>query len=209
MIDEQGHIALTLAQRRQGYFDHAQAIVQIGTETALIDKVSNILIRSSQKTHVKLMRLGRPKARDALFLNDAQQAHLQIEGHFANLVQKQRSAFGRFNLSDRTTFFGSRKRARLVTKQLSREEITGDCSAIDCNERPLASRHAVQSARHDLFARARLTQKQDIGLNGRHLANELIDLTPCGRLANIINNVFCRSAAKRLTAPLRTSRSPV
>ena len=209
MIDEQGHIAFTLAQRRQGDFDHAQAIVQIGTETALIDKSSNILIRSSQKTHVKLMRFGRPKARDALFLNDAQQAHLQIEGHFANLVQKQRSAFGRFNLSDRTAFFGSRKRARLVTKQLGREEVTGNRPAIDCNERPLASGHAMQGARHNLFACTRLTQKQDIGLNGRHLANEFINLAPCRRLADIVDNVFRRSAAKRLAAPLCASPSPV
>ena len=100
MIDEQSHIALALAQRRQGDFHRAQAIAQIGTETAFVNKASDILIRCSQKTNVKLVRLGRPKARDALLLNDAQQTYLQIERHFANLVQKQRSTFGRFNLSD-------------------------------------------------------------------------------------------------------------
>ena len=56
---------------------------------------------------------------------------------------------------------------------------------------------------------ARLAQKQDIGLDGRHFANELINLAPRGRLANIVDNVFRRSAAKRFTAPLRASRSPI
>src|SRR6185437_11969643 len=75
-------------------------------------------------------------------LQHAQQLHLHGGAHVADLIEKQRAAFG-----DLEAAFAGRdgagEGALLVTEELRLEELGGNGAAVDGDERPVAARAAT------------------------------------------------------------------
>ena len=87
-------VLLPLAQRRQPQAHDVEAVHQVLAEQALPHALLQVLVRRGDDAHV---RLQRRVAADAVVLavgEHAQQAHLQVGRHVADLVEEQRAAFG-------------------------------------------------------------------------------------------------------------------
>ena len=83
-----------LAQRRQPQAHDVEAVQQVLAEEALAHALLEILVRRRDDAHV---RRERRVAADAVVLavgEHAQQAHLQVRRHVADLVEEQRAALG-------------------------------------------------------------------------------------------------------------------
>ena len=86
--------SLPLAQRRQAQPHDVEPVHQVLAEQSLAHALLEILVRRRDHAHV---RLERRMAADAVVLavgQHAQQPHLQVGRHVADLVQEQRAAFG-------------------------------------------------------------------------------------------------------------------
>ena len=97
-----------------------------------------------------------------------QQLHLQSQRHLPDLVQEQRAAVGILDLPLHLPM-GARKRALLVTEQLTLQQVFRNRSAIDGNEwAVLAGRAAMDGARNEFLAGAAVSHDQDGDIGIRH-----------------------------------------
>jgi hypothetical protein len=84
----------------------------------------------------------------------------------SDLVEHQRGAMRRFQTA-RLRFSRSRKRAPLMTEQLSFEQITRQRRAVDLHQWLGGSARArMDEARERFFSRPRLARNQHIGISG-------------------------------------------
>ena len=94
MPGERRDVVRPLAQRRQAQAHDVEAMQQVLAEQPLPHALLEVLVRRRDDAHV---RLQRRVAADAVVLavgEHAQQAHLQVGRHVADLVQEQRAALG-------------------------------------------------------------------------------------------------------------------
>ena len=85
---------------------------------------------------------------------------MQIKGHVADLVQKQRAAIGLLKAAP-AGGLRARERTALVAKQFALEQILRDGGGVDGHKGLVgAGRVFVQRVRHQLFARARLARDE-------------------------------------------------
>ena len=112
-----------------------------------------------------------PRAADAEEhpgLEHAQQLHLAVGLHLADLVEEERAAVGQLDEpglgADRAG-----ERALLVAEQLGLEHLARQGAAVDRHEGPLGARRAlVDGARHQLLAGAALAEDQHRRVGRRH-----------------------------------------
>src|SRR5215470_18865562 len=81
-----------------------------------------------------LYRLIAADALDFPFLKNTQELRLHRDGHIANFVEKQRAAFGLFELPH-VTRTGTSKRAFLMAEQFGFDQFGRHCSAVQRDER--------------------------------------------------------------------------
>ena len=93
-------------------------------------------------------------ALELALLQHAQELGLEVEGHLADLVEKDRAAVGQLEaaLARRQ---GTRERALLVPEELTLLEARSDCGAVDLDQRPVCAEAAlVDGAGNQLFSGA-------------------------------------------------------
>ncbi len=103
-----------------------------------------------------------------VFLQHAQQFHLQTHRHVADLVEEQSAALGRL---EQTLVLARRPRERtfLVTEQFGLEEILRHRRTVDGHEWFVVPRaRIVDRPREQLLARAALARDQHAGVGRRH-----------------------------------------
>jgi hypothetical protein len=106
---------------------------------------------------------------EGALLQHAQELHLHVECHIADLVEKQRAAVGELE-TPHTGGERSGESALLVPEQLTFEELSRDGSAIDGDERTIgAAGQLVNTPRHELFAATRLAMDE----HGAVIASDL------------------------------------
>ena len=113
-----------------------------------------VLVRGGDDAHVALQRLVATDAVELAVAEHAQQTRLQVEGHVADLVEKQRAAVG---LLEAAAAHGLRagEGAALVAEQFALQQVLRDRRGVDGHERPAGARAVlVQRARHQFLARA-------------------------------------------------------
>ena len=160
MAREQGHVLAPLAQRRQAHADDIEPVVEVFAEAAFTHAAFEVLVRGRDHAHVRLDRLMAADAVKAAFLQHPQQPRLQVGGHVADLVQKQRSALGLLE-APAALLLRAGKSPALVTEQLRLEQVLGHRSRIDGDERARCARTvAVQRARHQFLAGPGLASDQ-------------------------------------------------
>src|SRR5690606_30663676 len=89
---KQRYVALALAQRRKHQRHHIDAIIQIGAEFLLDDRLFQILVGRGDKTDIHLDGAAAADPFELAFLEHAQQLGLERRRQFADLVEKQRPA---------------------------------------------------------------------------------------------------------------------
>ena len=129
------HIIATITQRRQGHWDHMQAIIQILTEAPGAYFFQRVAIGGADKAHIGLQRLAAAHGLKRAGLDEAQQFALQRQIHFANLIKEQRAAIRRPRRTNAVRHC-ARKSAAHMAEDFAFNQILRDSRAIDGNERP-------------------------------------------------------------------------
>src|SRR6185369_11592088 len=116
------NVLAPIAQRRHLDRHHTQAIVEILAEAPFADGLFEVAIGRRDDAHVHALR-GHPADRlEHAVLEHAQQLHLQLRAHVADLVEEDRAAVGQTEpahaRADR-----AREGAALVTEHLALEQI--------------------------------------------------------------------------------------
>ena len=143
ITSQDGNVFAPLAQGRHEEGDDVQAIEQILSETAACNFVLQILVCCGDHANIDAYG-GRSADRlETLFLDGAQDLGLSLERHVPDLVQKERSAVGQFELA----FLGiacAGERAFCMSEQFALNEFFRNRCAIHFDER------LVRSAAHEM-----------------------------------------------------------
>lgn len=116
--------------------------------------------------------LGAANPGDLLGLDCAQEFHLEIHRHIADLIQHERTVVGILEQADLSLGIGSGKRAFLITEQLRFQQVSRNGSTVDLYIWfVVAQAPAVDLICDDLFPHARLPGNQ----NGRICGGDMID----------------------------------
>ena len=114
---EVGDVLEPLPQRRQPQRHDIQPIEQILAEQALIDLLLQVAIGGGDDADVGPDRRAAADCRVFALLQHAQQPRLRFHRHVADLVEKQRAAFGLLETAD-VTILRAGEGALLVAEQL-------------------------------------------------------------------------------------------
>ena len=94
VLDQQRDVLLAVAQGRNLQAEDVEAEVEVAAEGAVGDRRLQIAIGGGQDADVDVHALGAAHRTDFLFLDGAQQLGLQVDGQFADLVEKHGAAVG-------------------------------------------------------------------------------------------------------------------
>ena len=179
-------------QLRQADLHKAQTVVQVAAELLLGDQTLDVLVRRGDHAHVERLRGVRSQLRDALLLQHAQQAHLHVHRHLADLVEEQRAAVRELELPHRARLARPGERPALVAEQLGGQQVARQGAAVDGHELAGASAATMQRAGHHFLAGARLAQQQHVRLDGRDLLHHAVDLLPLLGFPDVVHLVAGR-----------------
>src|SRR5882724_317597 len=158
--DQQGNIAFAVAQRGQLDLHDVEAEIQVLAKGSGFDGGIEIAVGGGDDANVDVAAFGGPYRLDFALLESAQELGLEIDGHVANLVEKERATVRGFE----QTLLGldsPGERAFNVAEQLGLDERGNQSGAIDGNEGAiLASTKEVDAAGHQFLAGAALAQHQ-------------------------------------------------
>ena len=129
------------------------AVEEIGTERALFHQLREISVGGAEQGEIDRLGLAAAQGRHLAFLQDSQQAGLQVEWHVADLVEKQDAAVRLLHAPRSATPLSSGEGAIGVTEELGFDEGFGEGCAVDRDEGSFpALAEAVQATGEDLFA---------------------------------------------------------
>src|SRR6516165_6061563 len=121
MSHEFRKVLLTLAQRRQRELDDVNAEMEIRPKAALFDRGLKITIGRGDDAHVDPDQLGATDPLELTFLEKTQQFGLERFGDVADLIEKDRTAVGKLELSF-LALLRAGECAPFVTEQLAFEQ---------------------------------------------------------------------------------------
>ena len=164
---ERQNVTDPFAERRHDQREHAEPVVQVTAERAVLNSLFDAWLDRSDDTRPDLE--GRIPAQPfpAFFFDQAQQLGLSVEGQLADPVEVDASASGEFKSA------GARGRriregSSLVTKQLGLKERRGQTGAVDFDEWLVTSRPGgMQGPCDGVLAGAGLAEDQDVGIGVR------------------------------------------
>ena len=159
------------AQRRLVDAQHAQAVVQVGTEPPRLHRGLEIDVGRRHDPHVHRNRRVPAEPLDRAFLQEAQQARLALERHVADFVEKQRAAVRGLDPAD-LALVRARECTALVAEQFGLQQRRRNGRAVHGDEgRVGAQRLLVDRRRRQLLAGAGFAGDEDGGVRVRDLAD--------------------------------------
>src|SRR4051794_7585692 len=183
-LDQQGHVFLAIAQRRQLEREHVQPVVEILAELAGAHGVGRVLVGRGNHPHVDALLLTAAQTPERPLLQDAQQLHLRRRLHLGNLVEEQRAAVRELEDADAAVLRAG-EGAFLVAEDLALEQRLGNRRAVDRHERERRARaQLVDGLRDQLLAGARLAGDQHRRLRRRRLLDHAIHTADAGAVAD-------------------------
>ena len=197
MRDEQGNVAGPLGQRRQVDREDAEAIEEVFAEAALVDRRIDVAMGGGDDADVDRDLAATADSLHRPFLEHAQQLHLHVGGHVADLVEEEGAAL-RFLELALMLRVGASEGAFLMAEKDGFEQIARDRPAIHGDERRGgATAGGVDGAGDDFLAAARRAGEQDGGIAGRDLGDEGAKRRRSGRGADDRIARPCRAAFRR------------
>jgi hypothetical protein len=123
-----------LARQRRAQCQDVEPVVEILAESAVGYGLWQPHVGSRDYADIDVDRLAAADTHDLTFLQEAQQVALQIDGHIADLIEKERAACRVFDLSS-----GSRaspgERALFIAEQFRGDEVGRNRGTVHCDER--------------------------------------------------------------------------
>src|SRR5579864_6048015 len=184
VANEQRDVLTTLPQGRNFQRKDVQPVIQVHSERVLTDHRLQVPIGCSDEPDV---RPDSPIAADTfelLVLDSAEQLRLELERHFADLVEKERTSMRQLEASD-LLCHRSGERALFVPKQLAFEQTGRDRRAVHFDEAALLpAAQFVNGAGYELLSRPCFTQYQNGCIGGRHYLNAVQNRLESGALTD-------------------------
>src|SRR6185312_14896626 len=141
----------SLAKRRNAHRNHTETEKQILSKAPSRRFRREVAIRRGHHPHVDANRRCPTHTLEFLLLQHTQQLRLEIEAHLRDLVQQQRAAVRTLERA-LDSLERARECASFVTEQRALDEPLGQCSAIQLDERLLATlAQLVDGAREKLL----------------------------------------------------------
>src|SRR5688500_6040684 len=167
------NVLRAIPERRDHDRHDAQPIVEVLPERSGRRIRREVAVRGRDHAHVDADRRRSTDALELLLLENPKKLRLKLELHFRDLIEQQRSAMraleGAFDTLDR-----ARERAALMTEQRALDEAIGKGSAVQLDERLVATvALVVDRAGEQLFPRAALALQQDRSAGGRRHRDRL------------------------------------
>src|SRR6202035_1924880 len=106
-----------LPERRDLDRKDSEAIVEVGAKPAGLDLAREIAVRGGDDPRVDPHRLRPSDALELALLEHAEELGLELERHFADLVEKERASVGELDAPE-APLERARERAALVAEQL-------------------------------------------------------------------------------------------
>ena len=151
---ERGNVVAAFAQRGKPQADHVQAVIEIFAKRAFAHALLEVLVGGGDHAHVGLDLLMAADAIEAAVREDAQKPRLQLRRHVADLVEKERAAFGLLE-APAPLLLRAGERTALMAEELRFQQVLGHRRGIDGDKRLGRARAmTVQRARHQLLAGA-------------------------------------------------------
>ena len=133
MVDQNGNVALPVAQGWHRDRDHIQPIKQVFAELAVLDGGFQITMGGGDDPDVDLHRFGAAHPVYFPFRQYPQKFHLQGRRHVTNLIQKHGAAVGHLQAANAGVDRAGES-AFLVAEQLRLQQLAGNGAAVDWNE---------------------------------------------------------------------------
>ena len=175
-LRQRSDIFAPLPKGRHVNLDGAQAMKQIGAESAGVYGFLEVHVTGSHHTHVggHLARSTQPVI--GYSIENSEQLHLRLGIELADFIQENRSVIGSFEQS-LLHGVGAAEGAFLISEQLTLNEMFRQSSAIQIHPRlGAAQRIVMNSAGNKLFATAAFAANQDGYVSLRHLNHQLHQL---------------------------------
>jgi hypothetical protein len=168
-LDQKWNVFLAIAQRRQGQTHNVEPVKKVFAETSRCDFLLQVAVRRGHDANVDLDALQRTQRAQFLFLQHAEQLHLQLQRQLPNLVEESRAAVGQLDQSP-LGFDCAGKRASDMAKQFALHHRAHERATVDRHELP-ARRCVEQRTRGDFFARTAFPLNQNRRTAGTQLFN--------------------------------------
>ena len=158
-----------ISERRNIDRNFGDTVIEVFAEQSLFDQFVGALIRRTDDAHIDGYLLTTTDTLDHALLQEAQHFGLQRHWHVADFIEKQRTAAGHFNFTNRLLVCPC-ERTFLVSKEFGLQQILGDRRAIDRDEVLINPRtQPMQCARQKFFARSTLAKQQGCYIGRRDL----------------------------------------
>ncbi len=172
MSHQHRNVLAPLAQRRQADADDVQAMVEVLAKTPVGDARLEVLVGGGDDAHVDVDLLEAADAVETAVRQYAKQSRLQIGRHVADLVEEQRAAVGLFEAADAAVLRAG-EGALLVAEEFRLEQLCGNGRGVDGHEGLVAAAAgAIQGARHEFLAGARLAADQNAHVGARQAPDD-------------------------------------
>ena len=176
VVGQHQQIGLPIAKRRHEDREHVEAIVQVFAERPRRDSLLHIFVGGGEETDVHFDGFRAAEALELALLQHAEQLHLRREGQIADLIEKERAAFGQLE-APLLSRVGAREGALLIPEELRLDEAVGQRRATHFDERFLRpQRVVVDRMRDELLARARFSADEHGRIGRRDLRDLLVHL---------------------------------
>lgn len=163
MGDEHGDVVLAFAEGGHGDGDDVEAVEEIFAEAAVADELVEVFVGGGEDADVDVDGEVVADAADFLFLEDAEQAALELGGHGPDFVEEQGAAVG---VMEETVLVGDRagEGALAMAEEFGFEEVFGEGGAIDGDEGGVvAAGIVVEGAGDEFLAGAAFAEDEDGG----------------------------------------------
>ena len=94
VVGKNGNVFAPFAQRRQREGDYIEAIVEVGAELASFDHCAERNVGCGDDANVDMQRAAFSEAIKFALLQNAEKFWLEIQRHFSDFVEENRSAVG-------------------------------------------------------------------------------------------------------------------
>src|SRR5690606_10532492 len=156
--------------------DDREPEVEILAEEPVFDGALEVAVRRGDDADIHAHLLLAADPIEFPLLERAQDLHLHVERHLADLVEEERAPAREIELAlGRLVRTG--ERPLLVAEKLALDEVRRNCAAVDRDKGAIGTRRLLMDrARDELLSRPVVANDQHGGVPGRHLFDEPEDL---------------------------------
>src|SRR6516165_10108216 len=176
MSYERRDVGGPLAQRRQSYWRHVQAIKQIFAEEALANELPEVVVRRRDDADIGADRHAAADSRELALLKHTQQPSLSLDRHVAYFIEEQRSPL-RLLEPSYAACCSAGESALLVTEQFALDQLARDGRHVD-RDKGAASPLAIimQGPGYQLLSGAALPHDRHREVGSHQPREDAVDL---------------------------------